>query len=177
MKHPILIGLSAAVLVGMLLVLVAAPEFVKANPILFWGVFLLGVVRLVSWLATSAEETKLEQGIAAARQEAERVTEATGQTAASVWMYRIPSFIGKLGTIEVLCDGAVIASLDNGACTLCKVLPGERVFSSLAARTPIRLTLEAGQEYFIRTGFTGITSRVFEAVAKPQAESGMSKLK
>lgn len=161
----------------MLLVLVAAPEFVKDNPILFWVVFLVGVVRLVSWLAASSEETKVEQGILAARQETERVAEATGQTAASVWVYRIPSFVGKLVTIEVLCDGAAIASLGNGACALCKVLPGPRVFSSLASGTPIRLTLEAGQEYFIRTGFTGITSRAFEAVPKQRADSEMSKLK
>jgi hypothetical protein len=133
-------------------------------------------VRLVSWLAASSEETKLEQGILAAHQETERVAEATGQTAASVWVYRIPSFIGKLATLEVLCDGAAIASLDNRSCALCKVLPGQHVFSSRVSRTPIRLTLEAGQEYFIRTGMTGITSGAFEAVSKQQGESEMSKL-
>ena len=176
MKHPILIGLSAAALVGMLLILVAAPEFPRDNPILFWGIFLFGVVRLISWLASSSEEKKVEQGILAAQQETERVAEATGQTPASVWVYRMPSFIGKLAPIEVFCDGKGIASLDNRGCALCKVLPGEHVFSSLVSRTPIRLTLETGQEYFIRTGFTGLGSGAFETVPKPQADLEISKL-
>ena len=176
MKHPIMIGLSAAALLAMLLILVAAPEFAKENWILFGVVFLFGVVRLVSWLAASSEETKVEEGILAARQETERAIEATGQTAASVWVYRIPSFIAKLGTIEVFCDGTPIASLDNGSCALCKVAPGQHAFSSPVSSKPIQLSLEPGQEYFIRTGVTGIASRVFENVPKQQADSEMSKL-
>ena len=176
MKHPVMIALSAAALLVVLVTFVAAPEFVKGNWFLFGVVLVVSVVRLISWLAASSEEAEAEQQVLAARQETERIAEATGQAAVSVWVYRTSSFIGRAAEIGILCDNKPAAILDNGSCYLCKVAPGPHVFSSPASSKPIHLSLEAGQEYFIRTGFTGIGKAAFEAVDKQQADAEMSKL-
>src|SRR5574341_114108 len=175
MKHPVMIALSVAALVALLVMFVAAPEFVKGNWILFGVVSAISVLRLISWLAASSEETEAEEQILAARQESERLAEATGQAAASVWVYRISSLIGRAGEIGILCDNKSAAILDNGSCYLCKFAPGPHVFSSPVASKPINLDLKAAQEYFIRTGFTGIGKAAFEAVEKQQADAEMSK--
>jgi hypothetical protein len=139
-------------------------------------VIAVAVWKIVSWINYHSANKELETRIYSTQDQTMRTMEATGQTAASVWVYRMPSFIGKLETIPVFCDGNPIARLDNGSSALCKVLPGQHDFSLAASRTPARLTLEAGQEYFIRTSVVGLGKMACEAVSKQQGESEMSKL-
>ena len=91
-------------------------------------------------------------------------------------MYRTPAFVAALNPVYVYCDEAPIARLTNGSYAISEVVPGQHVLTSPVSRSPINLSLEAGQECFVWTGCTGLTNWAFEPVAKERAESEMKRL-
>jgi hypothetical protein len=180
MKHPIVTMLNVAALVFMVVVWVAAPSFVKQNAFLFWGVFILTAIRLASTLLASSQEEQLDQQVLATQQKAEQAVQSSGQAAATVWLYRVSSLLGREDPIAVYCDDGPMAVMPNGSYTFRKVAPGEHaLFWAVVARSaPMRLTLEPGQDYFIRIAVTGLLKRIaFETVPKQQAQSEMNRLK
>lgn len=138
------------------------------------GVVLLAY-KLISWKIHFSRKAKMKAEISSAREQTEQAIEATGK-AATLYVYRVPNFAGKLNLHTTYCDNAPIAMLKNGSYSTCEVTPGEHELSTPASRSTIRLPLEAGQEYFIRTGVTGLTGYAFETVSKERGKSEIAKL-
>jgi hypothetical protein len=138
------------------------------------GLALLGF-KLISWKLHFSQKARMKAEISDARALTEQTIEASGK-AATLCVYRIPKFAGKLNLHTIYCDNAPIAMLKNGSYSTCEVSPGEHEISTPASRSTIRLPLEAGQEYYIRTGVTGLTGYVFEPVSKERGKSEIANL-
>ena len=176
MNSSVMVLISAAALLVLVVMFLANPAFVKQNPILFFGVFALTAWKLISWVMARTQEEEIKTSVATQQQQMERAVETAGD-AATVVVYRIPSFVGKLGPIFVYCDESLVASLANGSYATLRMPPGEHVFTSEVSPTPIPLSMEPGKEYFIRTGFTGLVRRAWEVVPREHAQAETAGLK
>ena len=176
MNSSVMVFISAAALLVLVVMFLANPAFVKQNPILFFGVFALTAWKLISWVMARSQEQEVKTEVASKQEQMERAAETAGD-AATVVVYRIPSFVGKLGPILVHCDESLVANLANGSYVTLRMPPGEHIFTSDVSPSPIPLSMEPGKEYFIRTGFTGLVRRAWEVVPREQARAETAGLK
>jgi hypothetical protein len=176
MKSSAMVFISAAALLLMIVLVIANPEIFRQQPWFVVIAFIVAAWRLISWVMARSQEEEIKTSVTTHQQQMERVVETTGD-AATVVVYRIPAFVGKLNPILIYCDESLVASLSNGSFSRLRMPPGQHVFTSEVSATPIPLSLEPGKEYFIRTGFTGLVRRAFEVVPREHAQSETSGLK
>jgi len=173
--RPVMIVLSIVAVLFMLGVLVGAPKIVKQSPFVFWGVFIIALIRLISWLFSPSEKS-VDAQIAAGREITEKKAEIS-PGAATLCVYRRKGRVGWAVPVSVHCDKALIAILKNGSYAVCKVAPGQHVFSGAGPAKPwqIDMTLGVGEECFLAAGGTGLRF-FFERVSKEKAEPEISAL-
>jgi hypothetical protein len=138
------------------------------------GLALLGF-KLLSWGIHFSQKARMKAEISTVLEQTQQSIDAAGG-AATIWMYRMPKFAGKLNLHTIYCDSAPIAILKNGSYSSCEVPPGEHQISTPASRSTIQLTLGAGQECFIRTQVAGLTGYAFETVPEERGKSEIASL-
>lgn len=138
------------------------------------GLVLLAA-KLISWRVHFSRKNKIQDEIESSRVQTEQSIEADGR-AATLCVYRMPKFAGKLNLHSIFCDNTPIALLKNGSYAVCEVAPGQHEISTPASPSPITLNFRSGEEYFIRTGVTGLTGYVFEIVSRECGKSEIAKL-
>lgn len=156
------------------------------SPILFLVLPLaLGAWKVISWINYFSQRAKVDAQFSAGKMTTEcatgdsnsAATKSRDAASAIVCIYRIPSFVGWLNPNYIYCDKVPVTNVKNGRHAICRVDPGQHAFSSSLSASTISLSLDSGQEYFIRSGFTGLTNFVFEAVSQEQAQPQISRLK
>jgi Protein of unknown function (DUF2846) len=164
--RPAMIALCIVALLVMLGVLAGAPEFVKQNRFVFWAIFVLTLIKLVSWVSNPTEKA-VETQIAAGRESAKGAAESSAGTA-TLSVYRRRAFMGALNPLYAYCDGALIATLKNGSYTVCTVAAGQHALSlgSPSSRAQTNVVLVSGQECFLRCNYL---AGKLESVSREQA--------
>ncbi len=137
-----------------------------------WLIFM--ALSLVSWIIWRKQKEELDEQISIGQLNVGLTTDDA--SVATVCVYRLPSFVGSRNDHFIYCDGAPIADLKNGSYAFCRVAAGQHIFSSSGAVSQVPLTVEGGQEYFIRSGINGIKG-FMEAVPKEPAQVEMKPLK
>ena len=132
--------------------------------------------RIISWILYLVKKSELDTQISAGSAQAVKSAGGPANTA-TVYVYRLPNFVGALSPGYIYCDQAPIAGLKSGAHAVCKVAPGDHVFTSSGSAATIPLSLQAGQTCFIRTGVTGLNSSAFETVSQERARAESSALR
>lgn len=145
----------------------------QAKPLRLWGVFILTLIKLASWLFAPSKESEQAQ-VAAGRETVEKAAKNPAVTAALI-VYRKRAFVGALSPAQVYCDGSLIAVLKNGSYAACRVAAGQH---SLCVGSPSNkaqtiLTPVAGEESFLRCNFL---KGKLESVSKEAATMEMRAL-
>ena len=74
----------------------------------------------------------------------------SGQSKATLFVYRYKQFVGKALAPSVYCDEAELARMENGRYFAVKLDPGKHSFRSNDKQSGVDLDMKAGQSYFIR---------------------------
>jgi hypothetical protein len=126
--------------------------------------------KVISWILYLSKKSELDAQISEGRAKAEQGPGGAAN-AATVYVYRLSNFVGALNPCYIHCDQAPIAGLKSGAHAVCQVAPGNHVFSSSASPSTFTLNLEAGRQYYIRTGVVSLGKFAFEPVPSDRARS------
>ena len=104
----------------------------------------------------------------------------SGQSKATLYVYRYKQFVGKALSPSVYCDEAELARMENGRYFTVRLDPGKHSFRSNDKQSGVDLDMKDGQSYFMRveiaTGFMKGHGRLI-LVAGEQAGYELKQLK
>lgn len=88
--------------------------------------------------------------VAMAQEPAKTPSNDSGDSKATVYVYRYKQFTGSALAPSVFCDESQLARMENGRYFSVRLDPGKHVFHSNDKQSGIELDAKAGQQYFIR---------------------------
>ena len=160
--------ISAGVLVLLVLLFVANPQFVKEHPVPVVIALLLVGWKLVTWAMTGSREAAADAEISSRRQETESVAIASG-SAATVYVYRPSSFAGAVNSVLLHCDDAPAANLKNGSYAVLHLPAGEHKLTIAGSTSEINLLVTPAEEQYIRFSYLkGKLEQLPASVARPE---------